>query len=139
MFTRYLCLFLFSLMLATPGFGQARQQPPQPIPSPTPNEEDDRVKVFTEEVRLPVVAQDQFGHYDPTVVPDDILVLENGVAQQIKSVRRIPANVILVLDTGGELSGLGGMSKRTSLTRDVAIEFLGRLREDIWEIGRAHV
>ena len=119
-------------MLATAGFGQIQQKQPQPLPSPTPNEEDDRVKVFTEEVRLPVVAVDQFGHYDPTVAPDDILVLEDGVAQQIKSVRRIPANVILVLDTGGELSGLGGVSKRTSLTRDVAIELLSRLREDIW-------
>ena len=79
-----------------------------------------------------MIAVDQFGHYDPTVVPDDILVLEDGVAQQIKSVRRIPANVILVLDTGGELSGLGGVSKRTNLTRDVALELLDRLREDIW-------
>jgi VWFA-related protein len=128
----YLCLFLFILTLATAGFAQDQQKPLRPLPSPTPNQEDDRVKVFTEEVRLPVIAVDQFGNYDPTVVPDDILVLENGVAQQIKSVRRIPANVILVLDTGGELSGLGGISKRTSLTRDVAIELLTRLREDIW-------
>ena len=119
-------------MLATSALGQSRQKPPSPLPSPTPNDEDDRVKVFTEEVRLPVIAVDQFGHYDPTVVPDDILVLEDGVAQQIRSVRRIPANVILVLDTGGELSGLGGVSKQPGLTRDVAIELLNRLREDIW-------
>jgi len=130
LFNRFLYLFLFCLMLAATAFSQSQQKPPQPLPSPTP--EDDRVTVFTEEVRLPVVAQDQFGHYDPTVVPDDILVLEDGVAQQIKSVRRIPANVILVLDTGGELSGLGGVSKKTSLTRDVAIELLNQLREDIW-------
>jgi VWFA-related protein len=129
--SRYLCLFLFVLTLTTVGFGQVSQNPPKPLPSPAPSE-DDRVTVFTEEVRLPVVAVDQFGHYDPTVVPDDILVLEDGIAQQIKSVRRIPANVILVLDTGGELSGLGGISKRTTLTRDVAIELLSRLREDVW-------
>ena len=90
------------------------------------------MKVFTEEVRLPVVAVDQFGHYDPSVVPDDILVLEDGVAQQIKSVRHIPANVVLVLDTGGELSGLGGISKRTSLTRDAAIALLNQLSEGTW-------
>ena len=131
MFIRYLCIFLFILMLVAASFGQDKQKAPQPVSTPTPNE-DDRVTVFTEEVRLPVIAMDQFGHYDPTVVPDDILVLEDGVAQQIKSVRRIPANVILVLDTGGELSGLGGISKRTSLTRDVAIEVLSRLREDVW-------
>jgi len=90
------------------------------------------VKVFTEEVRLPVIAVDQFGHYDPSVVPEDILVLEDGVAQQIKSVRHIPANVVLVLDTGGELSGLGGLSKRTSLTRDAAIALLNQLSEGTW-------
>ncbi|MGH9872597.1 MAG: VWA domain-containing protein [Pyrinomonadaceae bacterium] len=131
MLSRYLCVLLFILTLATTGLGQDQQKASRPLPSPTPNE-DDRVTVFTEEVRLPVIAVDQFGHYDPSVVPDDILVLEDGVAQQIKSVRRIPANVILVLDTGGELSGLGGISKRTNLTRDVALELLGRLREDIW-------
>jgi VWFA-related protein len=119
-------------MLAITASIRAQQKTPPPLPSPTPNEEDERVKVFTEEVRLPIIAVDQFGHYDPTIVPDDILVLEDGVAQQIKSVRRIPANVLLVLDTGGELSGLGGMSKRTNLTKDVAIEFLNRLREDTW-------
>ncbi len=90
------------------------------------------MKVFTEEVRLPVVAVDQYGHYDPSVVPDDILVLEDGVAQQIRSVRHIPANVVLVLDTGGELSGLGGLSKRTSLTRKVAIGLLSQLSENTW-------
>jgi VWFA-related protein len=81
-------------------------------------------------VRLPVVAMDQYGHYDPSVVPDDILVLEDGVAQQIRSARHIPANVVLVLDTGGELSGLGGLSKRTSLTRDVAMRLLNQLSDD---------
>ncbi|HAF24016.1 MAG TPA: hypothetical protein DCK93_14105 [Blastocatellia bacterium] len=119
-------------MLATTASVQAQQKSPRPLPSPTPNEQDEPVKVFTEEVRLPVIAVDQFGHYDPTVVPEDILVLEDGVAQQIKSVRRIPANVLLVLDTGGEVSGLGGLSKQTSLTRQVAIELLNRLREDTW-------
>ena len=101
----------------------------KPQPSPTPDEDDTPVKIFTEEVRLQVFALDQYGHYDPTVVPDDLMILEDGVAQQIKSIRHIPSNVVLVLDTGGELSGLGGLSKRTNLTRDVAIEVLRRLPE----------
>ena len=119
-------------MLATHGLSQSGQKPPQPLPSPTPEDEQERVTVFTEEIRLPVIAIDQFGHYDPTVVPEDILVLEDGIAQQIKSVRRLPANVLIMLDTGGESSGLGGLSKQSSLTRDVATEFLSRLREDVW-------
>ena len=48
-------------------------------PSPTP-EKTDQSEVFTEEVRLPVVAFDAYGHYDPTLELDDVLVLEDGVA-----------------------------------------------------------
>ena len=132
MFNRFPKLVLPALILALATSVAAQQKAQQPRPRPTPTEQDESVKVFTEEVRLPVIAVDQFGHYDPSVVPEDILVLEDGVAQQIKSVRRIPANVLLVLDTGGELSGVGGLSKRTNLTRDVAIELLNKLREDIW-------
>ena len=105
------------------------QEPPKPKPSPTPEKEQDSVKVFTEEVRLPVVALDAYGHYDPTLELDDILVLEDGVIQQIRSVRHVPANVLFVLDTGGELSGLGGMSKSTSLTRQVASQLVSKLQE----------
>lgn len=125
MSNRYCCLVL-TLLIAGSAYGQSKR----PLPSPTPPEQDEPVKVFTEEVRLPIIAMDQFGHYDPTVEVPDILVLEDGVAQQIISLRRIPANVLLVLDTGGELSGLGGLSKRTSLTREVAMELLNRLRDD---------
>jgi VWFA-related protein len=122
--------FRFSALIALLLFSIAVHAQQKPAPSPTPPaEDDDPVKVFTEEVRLPVVALDQYGNYDPSVVPDDILILENGVPQQIKSVRHIPANVVIVLDTGGELSGLGGSSKRTSLTRDVAIELIKHLTE----------
>ncbi len=87
------------------------------------------MKIFTEEVRLPVVAMDTYGHYDPTVVVDDVLVLEDGEPQQIKSVRHIPANVLLILDTGGDSNGLGGLSKKTSTTRDVALRLILRLRQ----------
>jgi VWFA-related protein len=127
-----LILLLVSAAAAT--MVAAQQGIPSPSPSPTPvqREEQEPIKVFTEEVRLPVVATDQFGHYDPTLVADDVLVLEDGKAQQIRSVRHIPANVLLVLDTGGELSGLGGMSKRTTLTREVAMNLVSDLHEGDW-------
>jgi len=106
------------------------QTTPQPSPTPLSVEKDqEAVKVFTEEVRLPVMALDAYGHYDPTLVLDDILVLEDGVIQQLRSVRHIPANVLFVLDTGGELSGLGGMSKSTGLTRQVAAQLVAKLQE----------
>ena len=103
----------------------------KPKLSPTPPAEpkaEDQVKIFTEEVRLPVAATDTYGHYDPTLEVDDVLVLEDGVPQQIKSVRHIPANVLLVLDTGGDMNGLGGLSKSTRVTRGVALSLISRLR-----------
>jgi len=111
-------------------FTTASAQQPSPSPTPTPKEE--TVKVFTEEVRLPVQAFDAYGHYDPTLELDDILVLEDGVIQQLRSVTHLPANVLFILDTGGELSGLGGMSKSTSLTRQVASELIGKLQAGAW-------
>jgi VWFA-related protein len=132
---------LISFALGTLGVHQlagqeAKPQPPQspsPSPSPTPADADqESVRVFTEEVRLPVLALDAYGHYDPTVEADDVLVLEDGVIQQVRSLRHLPANVLFLLDTGGELSGLGGMSKSTYLTREVAVNLINRLPEGSW-------
>lgn len=114
-------LGLLVLALAA-GYISAQQQPAKPD-----DKDQEKVKVFTEEVRLPIVAFDAYGHYDPTLELDDVLVLEDGVAQQLRSLRHIPANVLFVLDTGGELSGVGGRSKSTSLTRDVASVLIGQL------------
>lgn len=113
--------------VATQSSSSQEAAKPQASPSPTPEKEQESVKVFTEEVRLPVVALDAYGHYDPTLELDDILVLEDGVAQQLRSLRHVPANVLFLLDTGGESSGLGGMSKSTSLTREVASRLVTKL------------
>ena len=112
----------------------AQQQAPQPSPSPSPDQRETQepVKVFTEEVRLPVIALDQFKHYDPTLTTDDILILEDGKPQQVMSVRHLPANVLIVLDTGGETGGLGGMSKKTDLTKRVAMELVKSLHQGDW-------
>ena len=136
--TRYLFLILAIALLG----GRAYAQQSKPIPSPTPSasptprpydEDDQPVRVFTEEVRLPVVALDSYGHFDPTLVIEDVLVLEDGVPQLIRSVRHIPANVLLVLDTGGGDSiGVGGASKSTSLTREVATDLVRRLPQGSW-------
>lgn len=78
--------------------------------------------MFTEEVRLPVAATDTHGHYDPTLEAGDVLVLEDGVAQQIRSIQRLPVNVLLLLDTGNQL-GL----KNTNLTREIALRVVSDL------------
>lgn len=118
------------LVILASAYSAAQSSKPKPSPTPPPEPKvEDQVRVFTEEVRLPVIATDTYGHYDPTLEVDDVLVLEDGQPQQIRSVRHIPANVLLVLDTGGDSNGLGGLSKKTSTTRDVALRVTSRLRE----------
>jgi len=130
--------FIIIFILAGFASSLAQQKQPQtspsPTPTPSPSSRDDQepIKILTEEVRLPVQAYDQFGHYDPTLVLDDVLIIENGEQQQIRSVRHLAADVLIVLDTGGELSGLGGMSKRTNLTREVARELVRSLHQGDW-------
>lgn len=99
---------------------------PTQQPSPTPSPEAEQVRVYTEEVRLPVVAFDDYGHFDPTLEMDDLLVLEDGVAQQIRSIRRIPANVLLLLDTGNEIT----LAKSVDTTRAIVMRLLANLHAD---------
>ena len=118
---RPIILISITLVLCSTGQGQK----PQPSPSPAPkNEEQEPVREFIEEVRLQVVALDQYGHYDPTLEVDDVLVLEDGVAQQVRSIQRLPVNVLLLLDTGDQL-GL----KNTNVTRDVALRVIAGVHD----------
>jgi VWFA-related protein len=116
--------FLIILVLILSAAASPAQVKPKP--SPTPKSDDpDQVRVFTEEVRLPVAATDTYGHYDPTLEVDDVLVLEDGQPQQVRSIQHLPTNVLLLLDTGNDL-GL----KNTNLTRDVAMRIISALNRD---------
>lgn len=112
-------LFLIFLLCTGAVVSSAQTNPK---PSPTPKDEQEPVRVFTEEVRLPVAATDTYGHYDPTLIAEDVLVLEDGQPQQIRSIQHLPANVLLLLDVGNQL-GL----KDTNLTRDIAMRVISTL------------
>ena len=112
-----LLVLLFFLFSADSSHAQVT---PQPSPTPKP-EEQEPVRIFTEEVRLSVAATDANGHYDALDI-DDVLVLEDGVPQQIRSIRHLPANVLLLLDTGNQL-GL----KDTNTTKEVAMQVASKL------------
>jgi len=96
-----------------------------PAQQPAAREEQETVKVYTEEVRLPVVAYDERERFDPTLAAEDVLVLEDGVPQRVRSVRRVPANVLLVFDMGGQVTATGAVDA----TREAALRFLGRMGE----------
>lgn len=96
----------------------AAQQPAAP-------EEQEPVKVYTEEVRLPVVAYDDRERFDPTLAADDVLVLEDGVPQRVRSVRRVPANLLLVFDMGGQVTA----ARAADAAAGAALRLLEGLRE----------
>src|SRR3954463_9762190 len=91
------------------------------------SEDLDSLKVFVNEVRIPITAYDANGRFDPTVEVADLMVKEDGVLRDLKSIYRVPANVLLLVDTGGELNP----AKNLRLTREVAVELVSSLnRED---------
>lgn len=104
-----------------------RQEVPTPTATPAPPvvESQDDVRVSVEEVRIPVSATDEGGRFDPTLATGDLLVREDGVAQQIKGVYRLAAYVLVVADTGGELN----TAKDVRLTRETAARLVSSLRE----------
>src|SRR5689334_23144782 len=82
------------------------------------------VRVFVEEVRIPITARDASGRFDPTVEMNDLLVRENGIAQPLNSIYRMPASVLLLVDTGEELN----RAKNVRLTREVASTLISSLQ-----------
>jgi len=59
------------------------------------------------------MAQSSYGRFAASLKPDDLLVVEEGTPQTITSMRRMPANVLFLLDTGGDLN----LVKNTALTK----------------------
>jgi VWFA-related protein len=130
MLKRHLPLFFALLAFISAAtinlHAQSGRTAPTPKPSPEISEDQDPVKVFTEEVRLPVVAFDDYGHFDPSLEMNDVLVLEDGVQQQIRSIRHIPASVLVVLDVDNQIT----LAKDTKTTREIALRLLSHLHRD---------
>src|SRR4051794_40282151 len=128
MLKRHLPLFFALLAFISAAtinlHAQSGRTAPTPKPSPEISEDQEPVKVFTEEVRLPVVAFDDYGHFDPSLEMNDVLVLEDGVQQQVRSIRHIPASVLVVLDVDNQIT----LAKDTKTTREIALRVLSHLR-----------
>ncbi|MEP7076484.1 MAG: VWA domain-containing protein [Acidobacteriota bacterium] len=114
----FICVLLFSGAVAPAQSGRV-----QPSPTPTP---DDVEKVSTEEIKLNVLAFDENGKFFPNVTDRDLVITENNILHQPTSVRRLPANVLIVMDTGGGLRQIKSLDQ----TRKVARALVGALRPD---------
>ena len=93
-------------------------------PTPTPPLTGDEPEVFfTEEIKINVSAFNREGDFVSGVDKDDLVIMEDGRLHQADSLRRIPANVLIVLDTGGELRQV----KSIDLTRKIAKALISQL------------
>ncbi len=94
------------------------------VPTPIPVREDEPLRVHTEEIKLNVLAFDEAGNFFRDVTPNDLVIVENNVLHQPASVRRLPASVLIVMDTGGELRSVKSLDN----TRKVAQSVVESLR-----------
>lgn len=109
----------FLLVLAASVAGQSGRV----VPTPTPEQP---VRVATEEIKLNVLAFDEDGKFVFDVRPDDLVITEDDVLHQPSSVRRMPANVLIVMDTGGELRSVKSLDQ----TRKVAGGIVASLKPE---------
>lgn len=110
---------IFSIILTAALAATAQSGRIKPTPTP------DEVKIVTEEVKLNVLAFNEDGEFFKDVTADDLVITEDNILHQPTSVRRIPANVLIVLDTGGELRAVKSLDQ----TRKTAKAIVSALRD----------
>lgn len=115
--------FLAILVLCFANLASAQSGRVQPTPSPTPEE---TVKVETEEIKLNILATDESGKFFRDVEDADLVITDNNILHQPASVRRTPANVLIVMDTGGEMR----FKKSLDQTRRTAAAVIDALSKD---------
>ncbi len=110
--TNFICLAWLFFALTTIGFSQTH-----------PNKaEEEKELIVTEEIKVNVAAFDRNGGFVSDLRKEDLVVVEDGRIQQPSSARRVPANVLLVLDTGG------AMRNNLSTTRQTAKGLIDKLQ-----------
>src|SRR3954463_110704 len=122
--TKFILSFLL-VFFAFSIFAGAQSGKLTPRPTPTPSENDPE-RVFTDEIKLNIAAFDETGSFFTGVQKEDLVINEDGVLHQATSVRRIPATVLIVLDTGGE----DRQAKNFETTRTTAKVLIGSLGAD---------
>jgi len=88
-------------------------------PVPTPVQDDEPERIFTEEIKLNVSAVDRNGKFVSNVKKEDLVIAEDGRLHQASSLRRIPANVLIVMDTGGEMRQAKGFEQTKKTAKNL--------------------
>ncbi len=110
-------IFAFGVIV----FGQSRRAVPKPTPP-----DDNQETVVSEEVKVNLSALDINGKFINSLQKEDLVILEDNTLHQASSLRKVPASVLIVLDTGGE----NRFAKDISTTRKTAISLISSLQSD---------
>jgi VWFA-related protein len=97
--------------------GQAKPQ--------THHDDKDTIRLRVEEVLLPVSIHSDFGKLPPNLQKTDFILTEDGKKQVINSVMHTPANILFVLDAGGDST-----LKNLNLNRDLALKMVDSMGEE---------
>ena len=88
--------------------------------------DDNPVRLRAEDVLLQVSFQSKLGKLPPRLDRADFIVTEDDKRQQITSIMRTPANVLLILDTSGDVTTL----KNINIHRELALKLIESLGEE---------
>ena len=111
-FTLFVAVAMLSLVSI--GVSQSRRVTPTPTPR-----DDETERVVTEEIKLNVLAFDEDGKFFRDVTERDLVITENNILHQPASVRRLSANVLILMDTGGELRSVKTLDQTRKVARGV--------------------
>jgi VWFA-related protein len=91
-----------------------------------PQQRDDRdaIRLRVEEVLLPVSVHSDLGRLPPNLQRTDFILTEDGKRQVINSVMHTPANILFILDAGGDST-----LKNVNVNRDLALRMVDSLGE----------
>ncbi|HKX27622.1 MAG TPA: VWA domain-containing protein [Blastocatellia bacterium] len=131
---------MIGLALRLTAGGGRHEASAQTATAPPPqraDEQEQRLRIVTNEVRIPLRVFDPVGRRVTDLTANEVLVIEDGVACPVTSLKREPANVMIVLDLS---SGLGVFKSRledretreklfegpnyTAIPRPIAREFI---------------
>lgn len=110
---------LWVVVLLTPAVeGQSGRNRGQAKPQ-THHDDKDTIRLRVEEVLLPVSVHSDLGKLPPNLQKTDFILTEDGKKQVINSVMHTPANILFVLDAGGDST-----LKNLNLNRDLALKMV---------------
>ncbi len=92
--------------------------------APQHRDEQDAIRLRVEEVLLPVSVHSDLGRLPPNLQRTDFILTEDGKRQVINSVMHTPANILFVLDAGGDST-----LKNVNVNRDLALKIVDSLGE----------